>query len=578
MKKTRKTKAAKPRKRGYDQVSALNFQNSDWKLNVLTEDADVWQNQYILRARIRDLYRTNPYFQKYREELWANVFGEHGIALRMKAKENEDRVVNTPDEKTAIKIYEQRVNKVREWVATKTSRELVRLVMTRENNRGQATIIAGQLDVFANQLIERRWDEWKRAEYCDLRGQRDYSELQQIRILSAARDGGHFIRCIEDPSVNKFGFTLQQVNDEWCDYWLNKTLPNGNVIRMGIERQMTNYGPGKPIAYHFLRQFPESWQWSQMGGFSFQAGLTHDEIPASQIIHYARYTDNDSTRPAPWGASVIPKSRQLDGYEIAEVTAARVSACKMGWFYSDLVPEGGDIGTPDPKKTNFMDATPGGFYGLPYGVKFEGFDPNHPNGNFDTFRKGMLRSWCAGMPGANYNIIANDAEGVSYSTGRIFSLDDRDLWKLIQRFDIRRAETPIFERWLRQALVVKIIPLPLQKFDKFNQPHFSGRRWTWIDPKADALANREQLLMGLTSRSRLSDDGGVDFDDVLFELAEEEVLIQEFGLNAISLESMAQAAPSAEPANDEEEPVDEDEQDPPEKPKKPKRQRKAKAA
>jgi capsid protein len=90
-----------------------------------------------------------------------------------------------------------------------------------------------------------------------------------------------------------------------------------------------------------------------------------------------------------------------------------VSACKLGFFTSTMVPEGGvPVGeTPDPTKAGTIDSEPGSFEGLPWGIDFKDWNPTHPNGNFDLFRKGMLRAWCAGMPGANYNIIANDSRG-----------------------------------------------------------------------------------------------------------------------------------------------------------------------
>jgi lambda family phage portal protein len=571
---------AKPKARGYQEQSMVGPQNSDWVMSVLGEDADVKQNIATLRTRSRDLWKGNPYFHKYREELWANVFGEHGIALRMKAKETEDRVVHAPDEKAAIEIYEKRRNKVLKWAATKTRRRLERMVMMRQNDRGQATIIAGQLDVFANRMIEDRWTEWKLAENCDVRGRRDYKVLQQLRLLSAARDGDVFIRHILDPKVNKFGYSTQMVNSEWCDHWLNAELDNGNVIRMGTEYEMTSWGLGKPVAFHFIKRQPRDWEFSGTlnGLFTYRASESHDRVEASEITQYARWLDIDSTRPAPWGCAVIPKSRHLDQYELAEVVAARVSACKMGWLYSDIIPEGGIPDQPDPTKLNrqSMNATPGGFQGLPYGVKFQEFNPNHPNQNFDLFRKGMLRSWCAGMPGANYNIIANDAEGVSYSTGRIFSLDDRELWKLLQRFDIDTAERPIFQNFLQMGLITGAIPLPLAKFAKFNKPHFSGRRWDWVDPLKDSVAIKEKLLLGITSRSRECDDVGADFDDILFELAEEEMMIEEFGLGALSLSTLA-AVQQPEQPDDEETDEEEDETDPKAKERKTK-PKKAKAA
>lgn len=560
--------------RGLEILSALGGQFSDWTLNVLGEDADMKQNALAIRSRSRDLFRCNPYLIKYGEELCANVHGEHGVALRMKVKETEDRVVHSAEEKAALEIYLARRNRVLQYIATKQGKHLERMVLHRDAQRAQ--VVAGELDVYANKVIEGGYAEWKKAEYCDARGRRDYTMLQQIRLLSAARDGDFFKIFIRDPNVNKFGFSLALVNADYVDNLLNRTLDNGNVIRMGVEYEMKSWGLGKPVAFYFIKRHPQDWEWNTPAGlFQFISGVTHDRIPAEDVIHYARFRDCDSTRPAPWIAPIIPKAKQLDSYELAEVIAARTAACKMGWFYSDISPDGGDFIPPDPQQMNQRQIknSPGGYHGLPYGVKIQESDPTHPNGNFDEFRKGMLRSICAGMPGANYNIIANDGEGVSYSTGRIFSLDDRELWKLIQRFDINTAERPIFEAWLEAALRTRAIPLPLAKFTKFNKPHFSGRRWDWVDPAKDAAAQREKLLLGITSRARMCDDAGVDFEDVLFEIAEEEMLIEEFGLNAISLTTIASGGAQQEPDADDPE-VDDEEADPKAKERQPLEKRK----
>jgi len=510
-------------KRAYKEVVGVGGINSDWALSGISEDSDVWQNIFALRSRSRDLFRTDVYFKKYKEELWANVFGAEGITCRMEVKENEDRVLYSPDEKNFLEGHYRR----RERVA----RHLERKFGQRTLSERQATIQIGDMDLYANKVIEDGWREWKRREYCTVAGCFDYNQVCQIRLLSAARDGDFFIRHVRSPSVNKFGYSLQLINAEWCDYQLNTKADNGNQIRMGIERD----DMGKRIAYYFIKRQPQDWQFSVPGAAMTSAPKTYQRVLAEDIIHYARYEDGDSTRPAPWSAPVIQKSRHLDKYEEAEVVAARVSACKLGFFTSNMVPEGGEAmgDRPDPTQEATMDAEPGSFTGLKWGIDFKEWNPSHPNGNFDLFRKGLLRAWCAGLPGANYNIIANDLEGVNYSSGRLGMLDERELWKLIQRFDIDIAERPIFEAWLYMALLTGAIPLPLVKFDKFNKPIFRGRRWAWVDPLKEVQSSALEVANKFTSRTRIIEDSDVDadFEQVLFELAEEEMLMEELGMN-----------------------------------------------
>jgi lambda family phage portal protein len=534
--------------RAYKEVAGVGGINSDWAITALSEDSDVWQNQFILRSRMRDLFRTDSYFAKWIEESWANVFGSEGINCRMRVKETEDRVVYAPDEKAFRTWHERRAERVHGYVNR-------RYGVNREY-RANATIQVGDLDVYANNLIEDAWAEWKRREYCTVSGTLNYNEVCQIRLLSAARDGDYFIRHVRDPKINDFGYSLQLINSEWCDFYLNDTLSNGNEIRMGIERDRW----GKRIAYWFVKRQPMDWQFSTPG-FGYSGKQVHERVPADDIIHYARYKDGDSTRPAPWGVSNILISRHLGKYQESEVAAARVGANKMGFFTSNLVAEGGmGVGEqPDPTRANTLEAEPGSFQGLPWGIDFKEWNPQHPNQNFAAFRKEMLRAWCAGMPGANYNIIANDLEGVNYSSGRLGMLDERELWKLIQKFDIEVAERPIFENWLYMSLLVGAITLPLAKFDKFNKPVFRGRRWAWVDPLKEVQANALQVANKFISRTRVIEDSDVDadFEEVLFELAEEEMLMEELGIDTMPvIGKPGQPTKPAPDAADTEDPAD----------------------
>jgi capsid protein len=215
-----------------------------------------------------------------------------------------------------------------------------------------------------------------------------------------------------------------------------------------------------------------------------------------------------------------------------EVVAARQQATKTGWLYSDVLPEGGNAGfTVDPKTgLPTQQMGPGDIGALPWGVKYQAIDPTHPNGNFENFRKAMLRSQCAGMPGANYSTMASDYEAINFSAGRLQKLDSNEMFKLIQTFDIDYAERPIFEAWLEMALLTRAIPLPLAKYEKFNRKEFSGRRWQGVDAVKDATASALRVANKFSSRTRECADGGVDFEEVLFELAEEEMQIEQFGL------------------------------------------------
>lgn len=529
-------RTVKPQKeRTYRELVSIGGANSDWNLSLISEDSEMWQNAWALTSRCRDLARCNPKFQAYRETVWSNVLGARGPMLRPTIKETEDRIVQDADEKHFIMSHEERRNRVGEFFATQRGEEFrleTFLHVTGSNGSARAKVKVGQADVFAIELIKRRWEKWQRMEFCDLRGARNYQTSRQVRLWSAIRDGDFFIRTISDPKVNEFGFTTQLINAEWCDRFLNTILPNGNEVRMGIEYGFTSWGIGKPVAYYFIKRQPNDWQFSIPGAFSFNNGTMHTRVPAEEIIHYARAVDAEGTRPAPWVASVIPSSRQIDQAMLAEVIAWRESACKTGFYYSDVNPDGGTMEVlPDPTTgMNTQEMAPGEMRGLKWGVKYQERNPTHPNANVSEFRKAALQDSVAGMPGANYSTIANDYEAINFSAGRLQRLDSNECYMLLQTFDRDYAENRIYERFLYMGLVTGAIPLPLAKFDKFNSKTFAYRSWRGVDEVKEATASALRVANHQSNDFMECEDIGHDFKEVIEGQAEANMLKEMYNI------------------------------------------------
>lgn len=545
--------APKGQERSYREITAVGGVNSDWQTSFFSQDSEVWQNQYYLTSRVRDLFRCNSLYLAYQECVWSNVLGARGPLLRSAAKETEDRVVQDP-EKAFVEAHEARRNRMGEFYATKRGEEWKReqwLSITGHNGSARAKVKVGQLDVYANELIQRRWLEWQRMEYCDTRQSRNYQTIRQIRLISAIRDGDFFIRMVRDPKVNKFGFALQMINAEWCDRFLNTILPNGNEVRMGIEYQWSSWGIGKPVAYYFIKRQPMDWQFSIPGAFNMIQGDLHQRVPAEEIVHYWRAVDAEQTRPASWVASTIPASRQLDQAMLAEVIAWREAACKTGYYYSEVVADQ----TPwplDPESKFPTEAMgPGDKRALPYGWKYQPNDPKHPNANVADYRKASLQNIVAGMPGANYSTMANDYEAINYSAGQLQRLDSNENYMLLQRFDQDYAENKIFEAWLDMALVIGAIPLPLVKFDKFNNKTFAYRSWRQVDEVKAATASALRVANHQSNDFIECEQIGLSFAEVIEGQAEANMLKELYG---IGVEKTVQSgAPSVAESPDDEE-------------------------
>ena len=376
-----------------------------------------------------------------------------------------------------------------------------------------------QLDTKANTLIESKYSDFSTKNYFTVDGRMSRRDVEKLLVSSLVYDGEFFCRIVRGFD-NKYNFSLQILDSYNCDMLYNTQLKNGNYVINGVE--VDSYG--KPVNYYFLTGRPDSYY------------NTYDKrvaIPASDIIHvfYTEFTGQ--TRGIPLATSGVLKLNDLAGYTEAEIIAARVAASKMGFY---TVPQGDEIiGVNEQKdstdKSVITEASPGTFEALPEGWKFEKFDPQHPTGNHASFVKTTLRE-IANAWNVSYNELANDLEGVNYSSIRQGVLFERDCWKDEQQFIIEHFETVIFNEWLKINLLNgQLSPLPFSKLDKFlNCDKWQGKRWTWVDPAKDAATNQIMVANGWKTNDQVTAEQGGDYIDNLHQLQQEKNQQQSLGL------------------------------------------------
>jgi capsid protein len=64
----------------------------------------------------------------------------------------------------------------------------------------------------------------------------------------------------------------------------------------------------------------------------------------------------------------------------------------------------------------------------------------------------------------------------------------------------------------------KLPPLPISKFDKFNNPVWQPKRWAWVDPLKDIKAQEAAVLNGFKSVSDVIRETGREPEEVWREL------------------------------------------------------------
>lgn len=472
---------------------------ADWVFSGMSADSEMRGAIKTARERVRDLDRNNDYVRRFHSLLLNNVLGANGIGMQ---------------------------SKITELVRDKAG-----------FNR--------QYDRRANAAVEAGWAEWGRPGLCTVHSTLTWAEVQRLVLRSAARDGASLVRKHRRQS-HPHGFTLELIEIDHLDVDYNMVLSSGSVVRMGVQ-----YAPSGAVeGYYIFREHP---------GTVFPtraASDLHEFVPASDMLHVFKPDRVGQSTGMPWCASAAVGLHMLNKYQEAEVIAARSAAAKMGFLVTqpNSGPAPSYTGPTDGSGNRYMEAEPGAIEVLPSGLDFKQWDPAHPTTAYKDFVKAVLRGISAGV-GVSYTSLANDLEGVNYSSIRAGLLEEREEWKAVQGWFIESFVRPVFEEWLLLALLKGAVKdgslvLPAAKFDKFNSPEFKPRRWAWVDPLKDLQADVLAVEKGFSSRRAIIAEQGGDIEDVFADQEADADLAEEHDLEFSDDSQAANKQPSRPDAPD----------------------------
>lgn len=442
-------------------------QFQDWVALQTSSDVEIRRSIRPLIDRSRSLERDNDYMRGFLGDCEANVIGSADTDLRMEIGDYNKKNAFIPD----------------------TS---------------------------ANKTITDAWNDWCKKSNCTISKNRTWHDTKRLALRSAVRDGNFIARFVRGSAAkNKYHFALQLWEVDHLDLLKNEVLPSGNTVRFGIEMD-----DDKAAVAYWVFATPRSDILMPNPKESYQSM----RLPAKDFVHLFMVERTSQSIGVPWIVSAITRLRQLGAYEEAELIAARVASCKMGFFTRDKDASGW-TGETASDGSPVTDASPGTFETLPQGWDVKNFDMQHPNQAFPDFRKSMLRGIATGL-GTSYVSLGNDLEAVNFSSARVGLLDERETWKMVQKWFKDYFLVPVFEEWLLASLISGAIPLPAFKFDRFNQPKFRARRWSWIDPMKEIEAATRAIDAKLTSRRAVIEEQGGDIEDVFADLSADEALAE----------------------------------------------------
>jgi lambda family phage portal protein len=482
-----KRRSPRYRQRQYDGAKTSELL-ADWNISQTSADAEIKSALRQARSRSRDLERNNDYVNRFLHMNESNVIGPRGIELIPNVKNS-----------------------------------------------------SGKPDIRVNELLEDSFRRWGKYGICTADGQYSWQGAQRQVSRGTPRDGEMLVRLLRGVD-NPWRFAIQLLEPDHIDTDLdNVRLGNGNIIKMGVELDSFR----RQVAYHIKAEHP--------GDYAFyNGGRQTARIPASEMRLIFLPLRAESTRGFPWINTSMVRLKMIGAYDEAEVVAARYGASKMGVIKTidkAANPEYNgddtdDIGNP------IQDIAPGIIEKLPYGFDFDFIDPTHPSKNYGEFNKAALRGVASGL-NVSYVSLANNLEGVNFSSIRQGVIDERDMWRLIQGFYVERFHDWVYQEWLKMAMLTDLAgSLTPSRLPQYLNQQWQARGWEWVDPKKDAEGKVIEIDNKITSRTRVCRQKGYEFKDIVAEQAAEEALVEGAGLE---MSKVTQAVATAPVKEDEEE-------------------------
>lgn len=395
--------------------------------------------------------------------------------------------------------YRTLVGRAREL--SKNDADVISALLTMERNVVGChgfRIQSRSLDSSRNDVVERLWHKYSKSRAVTVNRQHNGRDFDLLILRTLLVDGEVFLH-----RMYRDGLPCYELIDSLdVDFMYNvEDAGNGTRISMGV--RIDEYGT--PISY-FIRRNTNS--------TSYHTG-DRVEVPASEVIHIYRSYFANQTRGYTMLSASLLRLNHLEGYNEAELISARMEACNQAFLERDPNSVLDVLDDNSENVENEMPKTyePGTIRRIPDGYNLKQLQSNHPNSNFGTFIKNILRSVASSL-GLSYNKAFGDYEAVNYSSLREAALEDRETWKDLQEFLIDNWKQIQFEDFAT-AMIAKGVTAFID-----SDVEFFGRTWDWVDPLKDINAIKVKLELGLTDPITEIEKLGGDAATVIRRIAE----------------------------------------------------------
>lgn len=383
--------------------------------------------------------------------------------------------------------------------------------------------------------VEALWATYSESCYLDVADRMNFASMTQLVFRNWLENGEAVVLALwmpRDTTPYKTCFQLIEADRLTNPQFSMPTLH----MRGGIE--LDDYG--KPVAY-WIQKASEWLGWYMP---FWESALAWERIPAKtdwgrpRILHIYQKDRVDQTRGIPILAPVIEQFRMLDSYQRTELQSAIVNSLVAGVIETPMDAQGiadmmgGEPGQYLDKKNEYRVNLEGGtLIPLWPGDKLTPYTPNRPPGTFPSFVETVIRQIgdALGLP---YELIAKDFSKVTFASARASLAEAWRFFENRRRWLAEYWATPVYSMWLEEAINQGDVEAP----DFYeNRAYYTRCKWigpgrSEIDPLKEAQASAERLANKTTTLEIECAEAGLDWNEVLEQLALEKERLDQLGL------------------------------------------------
>ncbi|MEM6497037.1 MAG: phage portal protein [Pseudomonadota bacterium] len=354
--------------------------------------------------------------------------------------------------------------------------------------------------------IRKRLNEGFRrfATSAEISGRRDLFGLQADAAAMMVTHGEAFVlhRYVRN-AANELELRLAVIHPDQIPRSESRDLPNGNIVRQGIELDRFS----RIVAYYVLDHRPDDMR--------APVNFTPRRIPARQVLHIFRPLEAGQLRGISWFAPVLLILHELDQWSDATLVKQKLSSMYAG-VLSDPDGAGSPLTDDHSHPADMPRLEAGSILSMPPGKQLDFTNPPD-SADFPPVAKYYLRAIASGL-GLTYDQLSGDLSDVNFSSIRAGTIEFRRMVSQVQhQIIIRNLCQPIWNWWVDFEILSG--RLSSGQREQYQQVKWLPPKFHYVNPQQDVQADKIMLANKLKSRAEIVAERGFDIEELDAEIA-----------------------------------------------------------